>query len=107
MDSQGAPDWREALDEAVKSLRAGNLCEWELYLIERRVESALQDGNLFAAQAYQVIGYLDECLYSEAIRPSPGEILRALDYFSAGKPDEDFLPWPIIPSAAQSGRGLG
>ena len=45
------------------------------------------DGETIAFQAYQVIGALAFDL------PDTPEIVRALDYFSAGKFDASFLPW--------------
>jgi hypothetical protein len=41
------------------------------------------------AQAYQVIGHL---LDQAGVEGSEG--VRALDYFSSGNFDPDFLPWP-------------
>jgi len=36
-------DWKEALESAVSSHRRGDLDEWELHLIGRRVEAALAE----------------------------------------------------------------
>ena len=42
-----------------------------------------------SAQAYQVIGVLAD---AAGVFDTP-EVIKALDYFSRGEFDEDFLPW--------------
>jgi hypothetical protein len=52
------------------------------------------EAEMISAQAYQVIGYLDEVIAGGAPKPSSEAMIRALDYFCAGQYDEEFLPWP-------------
>ena len=66
---------------------------------EALVAAALVDrGEMMAAQAYQVIGSLVDsagCFDDPAVQ-------RALDYFSQGKHDENFLPWFLTKEPVQS-----
>lgn len=47
------------------------------------------EGKMKSAQAHQVIGVL-----WGGAKISEAEFERALDYFSNGKYNPDFLPWP-------------
>lgn len=76
---------------ATKIVRAEGGDDWDLYLaIAKALMAERERGQTVAAQAYQVIGNLLDWL-GEFESP---EGIRALDYFSSGVANEDFLPWP-------------
>ena len=51
--------------------------------------------GLAMGQAYQIVGHLLACLDDESIpAPTEEEGVRLMNYLSAGKYDDTFLPWP-------------
>jgi hypothetical protein len=54
----------------------------------------MTEGDKKSLQAYQVIGYMENCLLRNT-NPSVADMTGALNYFSnAGLYMDDFLPWP-------------